>query len=709
MKELKNLKELVETIHNLYSSYEDIGLLIEMGYEDEDPEMVKELEEEIHTFEEVFEKLKIQTLLSGEYDSCNAIMTIHAGAGGTESCDWAGMLYRMYSRWAERKGFTLQVLDFLDGDIAGIKAVTFEVNGENAYGYLKSEKGVHRLVRISPFNAAGKRQTSFASCDVLPDLKDDIDIEIADDDLKIDTYRASGAGGQHVNKTSSAIRITHLPTGIVVQCQNERSQHHNKEKAMQMLKAKLQLMKEQEQAEKVSDIRGEVKDIGFGNQIRSYVMQPYTLVKDHRTNEENSNVNAVMDGDIDSFINAYLKKIANGTVGSGVVEVINTNGARINQRIGEELNIKYVLDMKDFPGDPVQDKIIHDFETIVSDEEVQIVVEVMGGIEPAYTFVKRCLQAGKSVATSNKALVAKHGAELLSIAAEHNINFLFEASVGGGIPIIRPLNSSLTADEIEEITGILNGTTNYMLSKMFYEGADYDTVLKEAQANGYAERNPEADVEGYDACRKIAILSSLISGQQVDFEDIYCEGITEITVEDMKYAKAMGTTIKLLASSRRYAGNRLHAIVAPCMLYPDHPLYNVNDVFNAIFVHGNVLGDAMFYGSGAGKLPTASAVVADVVDEAKHLNRNIMTMWKEEKLQLEDKADSKRRFFVRIKGDKEKLIPQLKESYGEIEVVNVPELEDEFGFVTPVMMEGDYETRSKLYKEQIVHMIRIQD
>ena len=312
MKELKNLKELVETIHNLYSSYEDIGLLIEMGYEDEDPEMVKELEEEIHTFEEVFEKLKIQTLLSGEYDSCNAIMTIHAGAGGTESCDWAGMLYRMYSRWAERKGFTLQVLDFLDGDIAGIKAVTFEVNGENAYGYLKSEEGVHRLVRISPFNAAGKRQTSFASCDVLPDLKDDIDIEIADDDLKIDTYRASGAGGQHVNKTSSAIRITHLPTGIVVQCQNERSQHHNKEKAMQMLKAKLQLMKEQEQAEKVSDIRGEVKDIGFGNQIRSYVMQPYTLVKDHRTNEENSNVNAVMDGDIDSFINAYLKKIANG-------------------------------------------------------------------------------------------------------------------------------------------------------------------------------------------------------------------------------------------------------------------------------------------------------------------------------------------------------------------------------------------------------------
>ncbi len=397
-----------------------------------------------------------------------------------------------------------------------------------------------------------------------------------------------------------------------------------------------------------------------------------------------------------------------GTVGSGVVEVVNTNGAGINQRIGEELNIKYVLDLRDFPGDPVQEKIIHDFETIINDEDVKIVVEVMGGIEPAYTFVKRCLQAGKSVATSNKALVARHGAELLSIAKENNINFLFEASVGGGIPIIRPLNSSLTADEIEEITGILNGTTNYMLTKMFYEGADYDAVLKEAQANGYAERNPEADVEGYDACRKIAILSSLISGQQVDFEDIYCEGITEITVEDMKYAKAMGTTIKLLASSKRH-GNRLHAIVAPCMLYPEHPLYNVNGVFNSIFVHGNVLGDAMFYGSGAGKLPTASAVVADVVDAAKHLNRNIMTMWKKDKLKLEDKADAKRRFFIRMKGDEKELLPDLKYSFGDIELVHVEELEGEFGFVTPVMMEGDYDTRAKTYKDQILHMIRIED
>ena len=398
-----------------------------------------------------------------------------------------------------------------------------------------------------------------------------------------------------------------------------------------------------------------------------------------------------------------------GPIGSGVVEVVNTNGARINQRIGDELNIKYVLDLRDFPEDPVQEKIVHDFETIINDDEIKIVVEVMGGIEPAYTFVKRCLQAGKSVATSNKALVAKHGAELLSIAEENNINFLFEASVGGGIPIIRPLNSSLTADEIEEITGILNGTTNYMLTKMFYEGADYDTVLKEAQANGYAERNPEADVEGYDACRKIAILSSLISGQQVDFEDIYCEGITEITVEDMKYAKAMGTTIKLLASSKRYAGNRLHAIVAPCMLYPEHPLYNVNGVFNSIFVHGNVLGDAMFYGSGAGKLPTASAVVADVVDAAKHLNRNIMTMWKQEKLHLEDKADSKRRFFIRMKGDAQEMLPSLQDSFGDIEIIRADGLEGEFGFTTPVMMEGDYDTRANIYKEQILHMIRIED
>lgn len=313
MKDLKDLKDQVETVEHLEQSYEDIGLLIEMAYEEEDESVLPEIEEELNAFEEGYENLRIQTLLSGEYDKYNAIVTLHAGAGGTESCDWASMLYRMYSRFAERKGFGVKVLDFLEGDVAGIKTVTFEVSGENAYGYFKSEKGVHRLVRISPFNSAGKRQTSFASCDVIPDIEDNIDdIELSDDELKIDTYRASGAGGQHVNKTSSAIRITHLPTGIVVQCQNERSQHHNRDKAMQMLKAKLKLLKEQEQADKVSDIRGEIKEIGFGNQIRSYVMQPYTLVKDHRTGAESSNVGAVLDGALEPFINAFLQEQRKG-------------------------------------------------------------------------------------------------------------------------------------------------------------------------------------------------------------------------------------------------------------------------------------------------------------------------------------------------------------------------------------------------------------
>lgn len=308
MKDLKNQKDMLEKIHLLLGSYEDLKMMVEMIEEEQDESMLPEVEEDLATFEKEFEEMRIQTLLTGEYDSCDAIVTLHAGAGGTESCDWAGMLYRMYTRWAEQRGFSIQVLDYLDGDITGIKNVTFEVRGANAYGYLKSEKGVHRLVRISPFNSAGKRQTSFASCDVLPDIQDDIDIEIAADDLKVDTYRASGAGGQHVNKTSSAIRITHLPTGIVVQCQNERSQHCNREKAMQMLKSKLMLLKEQEQADKVSDIRGEVKEIGFGNQIRSYVMQPYTMVKDHRTGEESGNVSAVLDGALDPFMNAYLKQ-----------------------------------------------------------------------------------------------------------------------------------------------------------------------------------------------------------------------------------------------------------------------------------------------------------------------------------------------------------------------------------------------------------------
>ena len=307
-KECKNLKDDVETYHTLKSRYEDIEVLIEMGYEENDPEMVTEIRQELDSFISGLENIRIKTLLSDEYDSYNAILKLNAGAGGTESCDWASMLYRMYTRWAEKKGFQIEVLDYLDGDEAGIKSVTFQINGQNAYGYLKSEKGVHRLVRISPFNAQGKRQTSFVSLDVMPDIEEDLDVEINEDDLRIDTYRSSGAGGQHINKTSSAIRITHIPTGIVVQCQNERSQFQNKDKAMQMLKAKLYMLQKEANAEKLSDIRGEVTEIGWGNQIRSYVMQPYTMVKDHRTNAETGNVDAVLDGAIDLFINKRKQK-----------------------------------------------------------------------------------------------------------------------------------------------------------------------------------------------------------------------------------------------------------------------------------------------------------------------------------------------------------------------------------------------------------------
>lgn len=306
-RECKGLKDDVETCEALKTQYEDIEVLIEMGYEENDPEMIPEIREELDEFIAGLENIRIKTLLSDEYDGYNAILKLNAGAGGTESCDWASMLYRMYTRWAEKKGFSIEVLDYLDGDEAGIKSVTFQVNGENAYGYLKSEKGVHRLVRISPFNAQGKRQTSFVSMDVMPDIEDDVDVEINDDDLRIDTYRSSGAGGQHINKTSSAIRITHIPTGIVVQCQNERSQFQNKDKAMQMLKAKLYMLKKEANAEKLSDIRGEITEIGWGNQIRSYVMQPYTMVKDHRTNAETGNVDAVLDGALDLFMNEYLK------------------------------------------------------------------------------------------------------------------------------------------------------------------------------------------------------------------------------------------------------------------------------------------------------------------------------------------------------------------------------------------------------------------
>lgn len=309
MQELNGFKATIEKYESLETSFEDILTLIEMGYEEEDPSLIPEIQNELDDFIQRFEALRITTLLSDEYDNENAILTLHAGAGGTESCDWASMLTRMYQKWSDKKGFKVEVLDYLDGDEAGIKSITLQISGDNAYGYLKSERGVHRLVRISPFNAAGKRQTSFVSCDVMPEIEDDIDIEVNDDDIRIDTYRSSGAGGQHINKTSSAIRITHFPSGIVVQCQNERSQHMNKDKAMQMLKAKLYMLKQEENAAKESEIRGEVTDNGWGSQIRSYVMQPYTMVKDHRTNEESGNVASVMDGNLDNFMNAYLKWI----------------------------------------------------------------------------------------------------------------------------------------------------------------------------------------------------------------------------------------------------------------------------------------------------------------------------------------------------------------------------------------------------------------
>ena len=391
-----------------------------------------------------------------------------------------------------------------------------------------------------------------------------------------------------------------------------------------------------------------------------------------------------------------------GTVGSGVVEVLRTNQDSINKKAGEDINIKYVLDLRDFPGDVIQDKIVHDYDVILNDPEIKIVVEVMGGVEPAYTFVKKALMASKSVCTSNKELVAKHGPELLELARERKINFLFEASCGGGIPIIRPLNSSLTADEIDEITGILNGTTNYILTKMTKEGLDFDSVLKDAQEKGYAERNPEADVEGYDACRKIAILSSLAFGNHVDFEDIYTEGITKITSKDIMYAKAMNMEIKLLASSKRI-DDRFYAMVAPFLINSDHPLYSVQGVFNAIFVHGNVLGDAMFYGSGAGKLPTASAVVADVVDAARHLNRTVMTFWSSKKIELTSIENAECRFFVRMTNDKLQIV---KSSFKNVEIVRIPEADDEFGFITEVMTEKEFAEKTSSIGE-VLNRIRL--
>ena len=388
-----------------------------------------------------------------------------------------------------------------------------------------------------------------------------------------------------------------------------------------------------------------------------------------------------------------------GTIGSGVVEVLRINKEKIAKRAGEPVEVKYILDLREFPGDPMEDAIVHDYQTIAKDPEIGIVVETMGGVEPAYTFVKAMLEAGKQVTTSNKNLVAAKGAELIKIAREHGVNFQFEASVGGGIPIIRPLNKCLTADEIEEITGILNGTTNYMLTKMTDEGADFDEVLKDAQAKGYAEKDPTADIEGHDPCRKIAILTSLVAGKQIDFEDIHCEGITKITAVDIKYAKAMNRSIKLLASSKK-VGDSYSCLVAPYMLKSTHPLCGVNGVFNGIFVRGNVLGDAMFYGRGAGKLPTASAVVADVVDMVKHQHTNIYIDWSQEKLEIVDYKDSVNAFFVRTSSDK----AAVEAAFGNVEYVENVEA-GEIGFVTGEMTEAEFE--EKAAKIEILNRIRL--
>ncbi len=379
-----------------------------------------------------------------------------------------------------------------------------------------------------------------------------------------------------------------------------------------------------------------------------------------------------------------------GTVGSGVYEVLTRNSAMIQGKLGDRIEVKYVLDLREFPGNQVQDVLVHDVNTILDDEEVSIICETMGGEKPAYDFTRRALELGKSVCTSNKELVEKHGAELLKIAQEHHCSYLFEASVGGGIPIIRPLCTSLAQEHIESITGILNGTTNYILSKMENEGADFETVLKRAQEKGYAERNPEADVCGYDAGRKIAILTSLAYGKNVDFADLYVEGITQITRTDFAYAKKLGTTIKLFAKSQCIDG-KYYAMVAPFMVTADNPLYAVQNVFNAILVHGNMVGDTMYYGKGAGKLATASAVVADVIDCAKHLGKHVQVIWEEDKLEISPMDDFTRRFFVRVKGTDR---AQITENFGKVEFIDSV-AEEETGFITSEMTEKAYEECAK--------------
>lgn len=379
-----------------------------------------------------------------------------------------------------------------------------------------------------------------------------------------------------------------------------------------------------------------------------------------------------------------------GTVGSGVVEVIEKNKEEINKKSVEGINIKYILDLRDFPGDPYEDKVVHDYNMILEDPEVTVICETMGGENPAYTFTKNALLAGKSVCTSNKELVAGHGPELIQIAKDHKCNYLFEASVGGGIPIIRPLNYSLTAEKIDAITGILNGTTNYILTKMEKEGADFADVLKEAQEKGYAERNPEADIEGYDACRKIAILSSLMSGKNVNYKDIYTEGISNISATDFVYAGKLGMTIKLLAMSRE-KDDHFYAMVAPCLISKNHPLYMVNDVFNAVYVHGNMLGDSMYYGKGAGKLPTASAVVADVVDCARHQGKTIMCFWDQEDVVLQDIGTTQHAFFVRVAEDKTE---QAKALFANCEEVRAGVI-GEYAFITESMTEEKFNDKAE--------------
>ncbi len=390
-----------------------------------------------------------------------------------------------------------------------------------------------------------------------------------------------------------------------------------------------------------------------------------------------------------------------GTVGSGVVEVINKNQSEVSKKAGVGIAVKYILDLRDFPGDPMEKHVVHDYDVILNDPEVKIICETMGGVEPAYTFSKKALLAGKSVCTSNKELVANHGPELIQIAKENDCNYLFEASVGGGIPIIRPLNASLTPEKIDGITGILNGTTNYMLTKMDDEGMDYAEVLAQAQAKGYAERNPEADVEGYDACRKIAILSSLVYGKTVRYEDIYTEGITKITSEDFKYAKAMKRSIKLLAMSKDMDG-KCFAMVAPFMIRSENPLYCVKDVFNAVCVHGNMLGSTMYYGRGAGKLPTASAVVSDIIDCAKHQGKFIFCFWDQEKVELSSKDEMSWKFFVRVNGAYE--ASGVKEVFGETEIIQLPECPDEFAFITDEISEKEFDEMIKGVKNVITRI-----